>query len=178
MNKNTALRVADLAQNSATRFELTPGSEDMQALAAELGLVALKKLRFCGEVTAQGTRDWLLTGALGATVVQPCVVTLDLVSTRIDITVRRVYLADLPETEADEVEMPEDDEVEPLRAVIDPAVVMVEALALALPLYPRKDDAELGEAIYAQPGVAPMRDEDARPFAGLAALRDKLKPGD
>ncbi|MCX8227096.1 MAG: DUF177 domain-containing protein, partial [Sulfitobacter sp.] len=35
--------------------------------------------------------------------------------------------------------------------------------------------AELGQAVYAEPGVAPMTDEDARPFAGLAQLREKLE---
>jgi len=55
--------------------------------------------------------------------------------------------------------------------VIDPAAVMIEALALAMPLYPRAEGADLGEAVHAEPGVTPMRDADARPFAGL---RDRL----
>ena len=38
--------------------------------------------------------------------------------------------------------------------------------------------AELGEAVYAEDGVQPMRDEDTRPFAGLAALRGQLKDED
>ena len=33
--------------------------------------------------------------------------------------------------------------------------------------------AELGDAVFAAPGITPMRDEDARPFSGLAALKDK-----
>ena len=40
----------------------------------------------------------------------------------------------------------------------------------------RKEGAELGEAVYAEDGVTPMRDEDAKPFAGLAALRAKMSP--
>jgi len=51
-------------------------------------------------------------------------------------------------------------------------------LCLTLPEYPRAEGATLGESIYTQPGEAPMRDEDARPFAGLAALKDQLKSGD
>ena len=50
------------------------------------------------------------------------------------------------------------------------------ALVLALPEYPRSEGAELGEAIFTEAGLAPMKDEDARPFAGLAALKDQLKP--
>ena len=57
-------------------------------------------------------------------------------------------------------------------------VLLTEALALALPDYPRADGVELGQAIYAPPGITPMTDEDARPFAGLAQLQNKLKKGD
>ena len=70
--------------------------------------------------------------------------------------------------------MTEDDTIERLGAWIDPAVVMIEALTLAVPDYPRKDDVTLGEAVYTKPGDAPMTEADARPFAGLAGLRDKL----
>lgn len=175
MSDTDALRVADLPQTAPTLFDLAPGAEARAALARELGLSALRKLRFEGRITASGKRDWLLEGHLGATVVQPCVVTLEPVTTRIDTKVRRLFLARMPGTEADEVEMPEDDSAEALGAWIDPASVMAEALALALPLYPRKEDAELSEAVFTEPGKAPLRDEDTRPFAGLAGLRDALK---
>jgi len=102
-------------------------------------------------------------------------VTLDPVTTRIDTEVRRTYLANMPEPAGEEVEMPEDDTIEPLPVTIDPAAVMAEALALALPLYPRKDGVALGEANYAAPGTEAMTDETARPFAGLANLRDRMK---
>ncbi len=175
MPDNTALRVADLPQNSPTAFDLRPDSATLAALADELGLLALRKLRFSGQINASGRKDWELTGKLGATVLQPCVITMEPVTTRIDTEVRRLYLADLPEIEAEEIEMPEDDNVEKLTSVIDPAAVMTEALALSLPLYPRKEGANLQEAVFAEPGQKPLTDEDVRPFAGLAKLRDALK---
>ena len=70
--------------------------------------------------------------------------------------------------------MPEDDTIEPLGRWIDPEAVMLETLTLHIPLYPRSDDVALGEVVVTEPGVAPMRDEDARPFAGLASLKDQL----
>lgn len=169
-----ALRVAELKQNSATPFALRPDAATLKALAADLSLLGLRKLSFAGEVTAQGSTDWQLSGKLGATVVQPCAVTLDPVTTRIDVPVSRTYLAGFNEVTAPEAEMPEDETSEALGNWIDPEQVMIEALALALPLYPRSDGAELGESIYAEPGVTPMRDEDAKPFAGLAGLKAQL----
>ena len=53
-------------------------------------------------------------------------------------------------------------------------VVLAEALALALPDYPRGDEEVIGEQVFTEPGKEAMTDEDAKPFAGLAALRDKL----
>lgn len=177
MPHKTALPVVSLDGNTPTPFELRPDTAQMDKLAQELGLNDLRKLRFSGEVAAQGSRDWMLLGRLGATVVQPCVATLDPVTTRIDTDVRRTYLVDLPEPEGEEVEMPEDETLEQLGSHIDLAAVMREALALALPLYPRVEGADLGETTVTEPGAEPLRDEDLKPFAGLAELRDALKNG-
>ncbi|PPB80018.1 uncharacterized metal-binding protein YceD (DUF177 family) [Albidovulum inexpectatum] len=166
-------RVADLPPRKPTRFRLEPDSETSAAIAQSLGILGVDKLRFEGELRPIGRGDWELTAQLGATVRQACVVTLDPVSTRIDEQVIRRYLADYQEPEGEEVEMPEDDTAERLTEVIDLGTVMVEALALALPDYPRRPGAELGQAQFAAPGVTPLTDEDLRPFAGLADLLKK-----
>jgi uncharacterized metal-binding protein YceD (DUF177 family) len=171
----TALRVAELPQNSATAFDLRPDAPRLKEIAAELSLLGLRKLSFCGTIYASGSADWRLDGKLGATVVQPCGVTLEPVTTRIDEPVTRLFQRDYVDVDAPEAEMPEDDTVEPLQAWIDPGTVMIEALVLHVPLYPRARGAELGEMVISEPGITPMRDEDARPFAGLAALKARLE---
>lgn len=173
-SSTTALRVSELSQNAPTAFLCRPDATHLKEIAEDLDLSSLRKLSFSGEIAAQGKADWRLTGKLGATVVQPCAVTLEPVTTRIDVPVQRLYQKDYVDIDAPEAEMPEDDTVEPLTAWIDPGAVMLEALALHVPEYPRADGAELGELVVTEPGVAPMRDEDARPFAGLAALKDQL----
>ena len=171
----TAYRVAELPQNSIKKFEIKPEPAQNDAIAVELDLLGLRKLRFAGQIQASGKSDWRLTGTLGATVIQACTVTLEPVTTRIDLPVERVYVKTQTQFDEEEVEMPEDDSVEPLGTWIDPEAVMVEALVLALPEYPRSEGAQLGEAVYTQAGTAPMTDEDARPFAGLAGLKEQLK---
>ncbi len=169
------LRLADLATRRATPFELVPTAQERKAVADALGITGIKKLRFSGTLAPIGRTDWALSADLGATVVQDCVVTLDPVTTRIDEPVRRAYVAELPTIEAAEVEMPDDDTVEALPAAVDLGQVMIEALTLALPLYPRSDGADLGDAVFTEPGKAPLTDEDTKPFAGLANLRDSLE---
>ena len=169
------LRPADLAGRKPTRFDLSPDAATRAAIADWAGIEALEALRLKGSLTPMGRSDWLLQAEFTARVVQACVVTLAPVTTDLSEGVERRYLADMPEPTGEEIEMPEDDSAEPLPDAIDLAAVALEALELALPLYPRAPGAELGEAIAAEEGVAPMRDEDTRPFANL---RDLLKNRD
>lgn len=165
-------RAADLARRQPLAFRLEPDAPAREALARDMDIPAIRKLRFEGTLTPEGREDWRLDAVLGATVVQDCVVTLAPVSTRIDMPVARTYLARMPEPEpGSETEMPEDDTVEPLPAVIDPAQVMAEALALALPDYPRAEGVELGALAVAPPGAEPLTDEKVSPFAALARLK-------
>tara|TARA_R110002049_G_scaffold23545_4_gene83432 strand:- start:24050 stop:24616 length:567 start_codon:yes stop_codon:yes gene_type:complete len=173
----TAISVAELAQNDENSFSLRPDAAEMARIAIELDLSALRKLSFSGRILPLGNQDWRLEGRLGATVVQPCVVTLDPVTTRIDVDILRQFIRNYDLPTEPEVEMPQDDTSEPLGQWIDPARVMVEALALEVPAYPRKDEAAVGQIVYTEPGKAPMTDDDARPFAGLAGLRDGLTQG-
>ena len=170
------LRFAEQAQRGPTRFSLAPDAPQRQAIARALGIEAIRKLTFTGTLTPEGTRDWRIDAKLGATVVQGCVVTLAPVTTRIDISVTRRFVADLPDMpEEEETPMPEDETLEQLGDSVDLAQVMTEALTLALPDYPRADGAELDEAVFAPPGTDPLRDSDLKPFAGLAALKSKLE---
>jgi len=172
------MRLADLATRKPTAFELVPTAQERQAIAAELGITGVRKLRFTGALTPQGRHDWTLAADLGATVVQDCVVTLDPVASRIDEAISRSYLSQMPEIAAAEIEMPQDDTIEGLPETLDLAQVMIEALALALPPYPRSAGADLSQAVFAEPGVTPMSDDDAKPFAGLGALRESLENKD
>ncbi len=170
------IRVARLDARKPLSVDLQPDAETRARIAEVLGLEALRKFRFQGELRPLGKRDWELQAHLGATVVQPCAITLVPVATRIDEPVTRRYLAEMPEPEGLEVEMPEDDSAEPLGATIDISVAALEALMLALPAFPRAPGAELPQAAQTQapPGATPIEEERPKPFAALAALKDKL----
>lgn len=169
------LRLADLAQRRGHRFARQPDAGQLAALAEMLDLIDLRKVRFDGTLDPVGRRDWDLTGRLGATVVQPCVATLAPVTTRIEERVERRFRTDLPEPDdATEIEMPEDDTLEPLPDAIDLDAILAEALALALPPYPRAADTAPVQAQVTEPGLTPLTDADTRPFAALAGLRGQL----
>lgn len=170
------LRLDRLDPVSGGETDILPDADWCRALSDQLGLSSLRKLRLSVRLRPSGRRDWTLTGRLGATVVQPCVVTLEPVTTRIDQDVHRLYRADEPDpatlTEA-ETEIPADTDTEPLREEIDLGALIAEELALAIPDFPRKAGARLDDAVFTEPGRAPMTDADAKPFAVLARLRQK-----
>lgn len=158
------LRVAHLNPRAPNGFALHPDAPARRAIADELDLSDLPKLDFQGEIRAEGGDGWTLAGRLRARVVQPCVVTLKPVATSLDEEVLRRWSPHLATPEGDEVEMP-DETLEPLGQFIDLSAVMIEALALALPDYPRLAGAELATTAPEQP--AP---DTRRPFAGLDRL--------
>ena len=151
-----------------------PDAAARAAIAEALGALGVAKLRLDGTLRPRRKRDWLLDAQLGATVTQACVVSLAPVTTRIDVPLTRRYMADPPAVEGPEAEMPEDETIEPLPREIDIGEVVIEALALELPIYPRAADAELGQAIFSPEGTEPLTDEAMRPLAGLAELKKKL----
>ena len=168
------LQPARLRGASEFSFDISPTAQEAKALARLLDAQAVRKMRFAGKLLHLDKGGWQLDGQLGATVVQTCVVTLDPVTTRIDLPVHRTWLPQAEPMPHDLVlTADDDDEIEPLGERIDLGLVAIEALALALPVYPRAPGAAVPD-----PGED-FIDEDPpeKPFAALSALRDKLGSG-
>ena len=91
------IELRQLRDLDAFDFDIAPDPREAEALARLLDARSVRKMRFAGRLTPLADGGWQLAGALGATVVQSCVVTLDPVTTRIDQPVRRTFL---PETAA------------------------------------------------------------------------------
>lgn len=172
----TTFRTAALSHRKVTRFRLFPNAETRRELAASLDLIELPEVTLEGEIAPVGRADFVLTAELKAKAIQACVISLQPVPAKIDEKVTRRFLADYVTPEGEEVEMPEDDSSEPMPEEIDLNEVLREALALALPPYPKAPGATLGEAVFSADGTTPLRDEDLRPFAGLAGLVRKNTP--
>ena len=169
------LRLSELASRKPTHFTVTPTGADHDALLADLradlGVESLRKVRLEGKITPKGKNDWHLTAQLGATVTQPCVATLEPVTTRIDEPLERIYTANPPAVdEATEIEMPEDDRIEPLPEAVDLMHVLFEGLTLSVPAFPRIEGSGPVKIAVTEPEKEAMTDEQAKPFAGLADL--------
>jgi len=173
------LKVSKLNNTVDYEFEEVPSENETTAMAALFDVVSIRKMRFSGRISPFEDAGWLLEGKLGATVSQNCVVTLERVRTRLELDVRRIFT---PMAAPDENEITLDashnDELEPLGKEIDLGLVAMEALALAIPEYPRIEGAELADGSFSPPDSADMAEEAPKAFAGLAALKEKLSNPD
>lgn len=164
-----------LAARRPLDVALVPDAPERAALARDLGLEVLRKLRLTGRLLPEGRDDWRLEAELQATVVQPCVVTLAPVTTRIAARVLRRFLSQPPAASAGKSEMPRDDALEPLGETIDLGAVMAEALALEIPAWPRAEGVQIGTLRHGPSGSDGSDDPASRPLAGLAQLRRRTK---
>jgi uncharacterized metal-binding protein YceD (DUF177 family) len=171
------LRVAGLSARKPTHFAFHPNAADRNAIAAALGLIDLASLVFKGELRPKGRADYELFAQITARAVQACSITLAPVPATVAQEVHRSYEAEQAKPLAEEAEM-SDDETEPLPEVLDIAAIAIEALALALPEYPRAPGATLGAVVATPPGAAPIIEAELKPCAALAGLAAKLKSND
>lgn len=167
------LRVARLSNKVVTTFALQPDVSVRKALAQQLGISAIHHLQFVGTLTPRGRRDFVLQARLTAKVEQPCIVSLRPVMTELTDDVMRRYAHDYSDPDGDEVELPQDDTLEPLSEVIDVGSVAVEALALLLPEYPRAPGASF-VAASTDPAAEMAEGDRPKPFAGLAELASRM----
>ena len=167
--------LSDLPAEKNVQEQIVPGTQDLRHLASFLEIIAVSKLRFDATLRMQRDGSVALSGHLGASVTQPCVVSLVPVKSRIEEPVERLYMPRLPDVDEDHQMGDDEDIVELLSDPIDLGAVLVEHLALALPSFPRAENATLAARQFTEPGQKPMSDDDVKPFAGLAELRDQLK---
>ena len=159
----------DTIGEAPQRVAIEAEAAEREALAARFGLVAIDRLaadftlrRDAMGIVAEGRVEAMLT--------QACSVTGDPLPARVD---EAVALRFVPESASgEEVELSDGDldVVEYEGGAIDLGEAAAETMALALDPFPRGPDAA---AVLRQAGV--LSEDEAGPFGGLAALRDKLK---
>lgn len=150
-------------------IELVADTRVRTAVAQLAGLVAVSGLCASFDLSRHGRDGLRVVGRVHATVAQTCVVTLEPLENEIDEPVDLVFV---PQPVAppggrypDEIELlPEDAQEELVDGAVDLGEIATEFLILGVDPYPRKPGAVFEDR-------APAQDENARPFAALAALK-------
>ena len=174
--KSHLIVMSQLSQNRIHKFSIKFDNKDMLDCQNLLDLRKIAKVTISGEISAEGSQNWLLNAKVGASITQACVVTTDDVNTRIDQDIVRHYFADL-ETHEENFSGEEDldADAEHIPDEINLLDITLETITLNINDFPRKDGIVIEPVLSAPEGVKPLTDDAVKPFAGLAGLRDKLK---
>jgi uncharacterized metal-binding protein YceD (DUF177 family) len=156
------------------RIDLNADEEECAAIAGRLGLLSLDRLEAHAVLSREGQKVRAI-GRLKAAVEQACVATGVSVPAHID---EPFELSFMPEPKLggpdDEIELsPADlDTIFHDGSAIDLGGAITDTLALAIDPYPRSAEAD---SALKEAGV--ISEEEAGPFAALAALKSKLGGG-
>lgn len=152
------------------RIDLVADSDERAAIAERLGLASLDRLDAHAILDRDGDRV-RASGRLKAALEQRCVATGEPLPVRVDEAFE-LYFVPAPVTGGDEeIELAPDDLDTMFHdgQAIDLGTAVADSLALTLDSYPRSPGAE---AALKEAGV--ISEEEAGPFAALAALKGKL----
>lgn len=168
-----------LGKQAEHEIDFQPAPSELEEIAAFLRVEELAQWRIKGRLVAEPDDVWRLEARMTARLTQACVISLEPVPQKVDERLRRIFVPEETLEQASELDLDPDaeDETEPYGPSIDLGAVALEALALALDPYPRKADAGAESLVATPPGAEPLTDEALKPFAKLAALREKMEDG-
>ena len=169
------LRVADLPESGMTQAHKADADE-RAALARRFGVAAVGRMSYEAAIRPAGD-GWRVEGLARARVTQPCVVTLEDIAQEIEEPFSRLFLPDATPAGLADIDPDEDeDPPEPLERTLDPAEIASEIVALAIDPYPRAPGADFKAAAGpAEAEAEPEEGEKKKPFAALAALRERME---
>lgn len=173
-NPRDRIAIESLSLKNPNPFLFVPRRSAAAAMAEDIGAIGIKKLRFEGNIVSTGTSSWQLSGQLGATVIQECVVTLAPKKTRLDVVVVRDFsMEEGAEPTRTYQPVPKLD-IETVAGAINLAAVAREVLLLELPTYPKVEGAETNLLNFPDDSGSDSHGDGRRPFASLSELRNRL----
>ena len=152
------------------RVDLVASDAERDRIVEQLGLLSLDALKAHAVLTRDGERIDV-EGRIQARCAQPCIATGEPVPAHVDEAFRLHFLPEPKAAPDEEIELggADLDTIFHDGARIALGEALVDTLSLTLDPYPRGPNAE---AALKDAGV--ISEEEAVPFAALAALRDKL----
>jgi uncharacterized metal-binding protein YceD (DUF177 family) len=157
---------------------LTAGDAERSALAERLDVAEIEKVG--AEIELAWVRDQMgrrliaITGEVHASLTQICVVTLNPLPAELDCVID-LRMTDRPDVAEPDWEADHDDDDPPEylpEGAIDLAEVIAQQLSLDINPFPRSPDLPYQDVSAG--GDGDHADAPEKPFAGLAALREKL----
>ena len=142
-------------------------------LAELLKVCSLTKLHFDGIIVQNSDQTYTFSANVNALVIQNCIVTLYPVKTSLNFGIKRHYSKNSPKTHSKKVITNIlDNHLEFFGKTLNISDVIVEALSLEIPDYPRRKNIKFNGVSATKKGVTPLRSISESPFY---ALKDLLR---
>lgn len=156
------------------RLDLVASAGQCNSIARRLGIARIDRLEAHAVLDREGERI-TARGRLGAALEQQCAVTGEPIAAAVDEPFALQFVPEPKGLAVEELELGAEDcdTIFHDGATIDLGSAIADTLALSVDPYPRSASAD---AVLKRAGV--LSEEEAGPFAGLAALRDKLGGSD
>lgn len=164
-------RVDTIGEGERT-VEIAADAAERAAVAARFGLIAVERLEARFRVRRAGVRIEA-DGRIVAKIVQPCAASGEPLAAAIDEPVALRFAEEQPDDAERELDAADLDLLPIDNGAIDLGEAAAETMALAIDPFARRPDAE---AMLRAAGV--LSEEQAGPFAALAALKEPRQPPD
>ncbi|MDG2474660.1 MAG: hypothetical protein P8M50_05195 [Paracoccaceae bacterium] len=160
--------LTDLQKTKKFKFNHSCSLEELSDLTEILRVKKLKKFSFKGQFIQSSKMNYTLQASLQATLLQPCVISLSTVKIKIDRTIEQYYSVEEQKNINKSISIDSESiEIEQLHRETNIGDIMIEALSLEIPLYPKKNNADFEEITVTEAGIEPLDLAPNNPFLVL-----------
>ena len=151
-------------------FSLSFNDDELVQLKKNLNLISVKKTSMSGRISATAAGQWHLKAKIGATIVQESVLSLKLVTTRIDDKIdMRIIKGHDNVVQNSELELNEDYFIE---HALDLVAIFFENIALSIPAFPKEQGESFENKVFTAKGIGPLTNDRISPFFILNKLKE------
>ena len=163
-----------LSKTQIYNFQHTCSTSELTELQENLNVEKLLSFSFKGRLVRQNNKRYELRASFTATTVQNCIVTWKPIKAVITDKIERHYSEEQVEHKVGDVSLDiNSKDLELIRKELNIGAVVIEALCLAIPDYPRKKNVRFAGATITSSGLKPLDKNLSNPFLILKDFLNK-----
>ena len=167
-----------LRQTKEFKFQHRSNALELAELTQILKIEELKGFAFEGQFSQLNKNDYRLRVSFNATLVQLCIISLKPMKTKINHKINQFYTAEDSVNKGNYISIEYDSvEKEHIKSEINVGDIMLEALSLEVPLYPKKKNVKFEGITITESAIKPLQKTINNPFLSLKELQliNKIK---
>ena len=165
-----------LRQTRKFKFQHKSNLLELAKLTQILNIEELKVFSFQGQFIQVNKNDYILSASFNATLIQLCIISLRPIKTKINHKINQCYSAEEKVNKSKYISIDHDSvEKEQIKSEINVGDIMLEALSLEIPLYPKKKNLRFKGLTITDSEIKPLDQSLNNPFFSLKEHQFKNK---